>query len=181
MLLVSTVGFPNLPVALTEYFRVGALWARGLANTPWSNFGTPWTIPYYATPYVVVALTVLALYSRTQPGNQRRVAVFLSDLPSRRGARRSAYLLRFSGLLLPSRHARATLARPRARPDPVQRAREIRCHPDDRPTSDARELVLTRHTVPETELRLLLDKLRPERPAPPPPQITERVRPQSLL
>jgi hypothetical protein len=42
--------------------------------------------------------------------------------------------------------------------------------------------VLTRHTEPEPELRLLLDKLKLELPAQPPPKITaEPVRPQSLL
>jgi transposase len=49
------------------------------------------------------------------------------------------------------------------------------------PTSDGRELVLTRHTEPELESQLLLAKLRLELPAQPPPKITEPVRPQSLL
>jgi hypothetical protein len=40
------------------------------------------------------------------------------------------------------------------------------------PTSDGRELVLTRYTEPQTELKLLLDKLRLELPAQPPPKIT---------
>jgi hypothetical protein len=40
------------------------------------------------------------------------------------------------------------------------------------PTTDGRELLLTRHTPPEPELRLLLDKLRLELPAQPPPKIT---------
>lgn len=40
------------------------------------------------------------------------------------------------------------------------------------PTTDGRELVLTRYTDPEPELRLLLDKLRLELPAQPPPKIT---------
>jgi hypothetical protein len=38
------------------------------------------------------------------------------------------------------------------------------------PTTDGRELVLTRHTEPEPELRLLLTKLRLELPAQPPPK-----------
>jgi transposase len=49
------------------------------------------------------------------------------------------------------------------------------------PTTDGRELVLTRHTEPPPELRLLLDKLRLELPAQPPPKITEPVRPQTLM
>jgi len=40
------------------------------------------------------------------------------------------------------------------------------------PTTDGRELVLTRHTEPQPELRLLLDKLRLELPAQPAPKIT---------
>src|SRR3954449_3269099 len=40
------------------------------------------------------------------------------------------------------------------------------------PTTDGRELVLTRYTEPEPELTLLLDKLKLELPAQPPPKIT---------
>ena len=50
------------------------------------------------------------------------------------------------------------------------------------PTTDGRELVLTRHTEPEPELRLLLDKLKLQLPAQPPPKITaEQPRPQATL
>jgi hypothetical protein len=48
------------------------------------------------------------------------------------------------------------------------------------PTTDGRELVLTRYTEPEPELKLLLGKLRLELPAQPPPRITaETARSQS--
>jgi len=40
------------------------------------------------------------------------------------------------------------------------------------PTTDGRQLVLTRYTEPEPELRLLLERLRLELPAQPPPKIT---------
>ena len=40
------------------------------------------------------------------------------------------------------------------------------------PTTDGRELVLTRHTEPESDQRLLLNQLRLELPAQPPPKIT---------
>ncbi len=40
------------------------------------------------------------------------------------------------------------------------------------PTTDGRELVFTRYTEPEAELRLLLQKLKLELPAQPPPKIT---------
>jgi len=40
------------------------------------------------------------------------------------------------------------------------------------PTTDARTITLTRHTEPEPELKLLLERLRVELPAQPPPKIT---------
>jgi hypothetical protein len=43
------------------------------------------------------------------------------------------------------------------------------------PTTDGRELVLTRHTEPEPELNLLLNSLKLELPAQPPPKITARA------
>jgi hypothetical protein len=50
------------------------------------------------------------------------------------------------------------------------------------PTGDGRELVLTRYTEPQAELKLLLDKLRLELPAQPPPKITaEPPPPQATL
>ena len=40
------------------------------------------------------------------------------------------------------------------------------------PTTDGRELVLTRYTEPERELKLLLERLNLQLPAQPPPKIT---------
>ena len=40
------------------------------------------------------------------------------------------------------------------------------------PTADKRELLLTRYTQPEPELRLLLDRLKLTLPPQPPPKIT---------
>jgi hypothetical protein len=40
------------------------------------------------------------------------------------------------------------------------------------PTTDGREVVLTRYTQPEPELHLLLDALKLQLPAQPPPKIT---------
>ena len=40
------------------------------------------------------------------------------------------------------------------------------------PTTDGREIVLTRYTQPEPELQLLIDRLRLILPAQPPPKIT---------
>jgi hypothetical protein len=50
------------------------------------------------------------------------------------------------------------------------------------PTTDGRELVLTRQTEPQPELRLLLDKLRLELLDQPAPKITaEAPRPQASV
>ena len=43
------------------------------------------------------------------------------------------------------------------------------------PTTDGRELMLTRYTEPEAGLSLLLKKLKLELPAQPPPKITASV------
>ena len=43
------------------------------------------------------------------------------------------------------------------------------------PTTDGRELMLTRYTEPEPELALLLGKLRLELPAQPAPKITNET------
>ena len=40
------------------------------------------------------------------------------------------------------------------------------------PTTDGRELILSRYTQPETEHRILLDQLRLNLPSQPPPKIT---------
>ena len=40
------------------------------------------------------------------------------------------------------------------------------------PTTDGRELLLTRYTEPEPELNLLLNKLKLDLPTQPPPKIT---------
>jgi hypothetical protein len=40
------------------------------------------------------------------------------------------------------------------------------------PTTDGRELLLTRHTQPEPELELLLERLHLTLPAQPPPKIS---------
>ena len=42
------------------------------------------------------------------------------------------------------------------------------------PTSDGREVLLTRYTQPEPELQLLLSKLKLELPAQPPPKISSQ-------
>jgi hypothetical protein len=49
------------------------------------------------------------------------------------------------------------------------------------PTTDGRELLLSRYTEPEPELTLLLQKLKLELPAQPPPKITAAPAPLSPL
>jgi hypothetical protein len=49
------------------------------------------------------------------------------------------------------------------------------------PTTDRRELLLTRYTEPERELRLLIQQLRLELPPQPPPRITTSNAPKHLL
>ena len=49
------------------------------------------------------------------------------------------------------------------------------------PTTDGRELLLSRYTEPEPELRLLLEKLKLELPAQPPPKITATPVPPTPL
>ena len=49
------------------------------------------------------------------------------------------------------------------------------------PTTDGRELVLTRYTEPEPELNLLLNKLKLDLPAQPPPKITAAPVPPTPL
>ncbi len=50
------------------------------------------------------------------------------------------------------------------------------------PTTDGRELQLTRYTEPESELKLLLDKLKLKLPDQPPPKITpDQASPSSPL
>ncbi len=48
------------------------------------------------------------------------------------------------------------------------------------PTTDGRELQLTRYTQPETELMLLLERLRLDLPDQPPPKITVAQAAQAL-
>jgi hypothetical protein len=49
------------------------------------------------------------------------------------------------------------------------------------PTTDGREIVLTRFTEPEPDLRLLLDRLKLQRPAQPPPKIAAAALPAQPL
>jgi hypothetical protein len=47
------------------------------------------------------------------------------------------------------------------------------------PTTDGREIVLTRYTEPEPELRLLIDRMKLALPAQPPPKIAAAALPRN--
>ena len=49
------------------------------------------------------------------------------------------------------------------------------------PTTDGRELLMTRYTQPEPELRLLIRQLNLDLPSQPPPRITTRPVPNHLV
>ena len=49
------------------------------------------------------------------------------------------------------------------------------------PTTDGRELVLTRYTQPEPELQLLINQLKLQLPPQPPPRITAADQPRQPL
>jgi hypothetical protein len=49
------------------------------------------------------------------------------------------------------------------------------------PTTDGRELLLTRYTQPEPELRLLIQQLKLSLPPQPPPRITNNSVPRHLV
>jgi hypothetical protein len=65
---------------------------------------------------------------------------------------------------LPARHAEPTIALPGAGIDPEKFA-AVQMLDVHIPTTDGRQLILTRYTQPEPELMLLLDKLAFEFPA----------------
>jgi hypothetical protein len=68
LLFAYTVGFANLQHGLALYFRGVYLLSSGISNTYWSEALRPFGIGYYLTPYVVIAITALALYSRGRNG-----------------------------------------------------------------------------------------------------------------
>jgi hypothetical protein len=94
------------------------------------------------------------------------------DFPSTPGSHRGAHLRRLPGLhvtLGRRLHALAPGLTPRSVLEKFAAIQMIDVHI---PTSDGGELMLTRYTEPQAELKLLLEKLRLELPAQPPPKIT---------
>ena len=94
-----------------------------------------------------------------------------TDLPSERTTLRGAHLHRLP-CQLPACDTRSSLEALGHRAHHAQRAGEILCRADDRRATDARELMLTRYTQPEAELKLLLERLKIALPPQPPPKIT---------
>jgi len=115
-----------------------------------------------------------------KPQRRPRHSAGLSPAPD---AHRDAHLYRLSRLL-PPRHARPAAACAGSRPDAAQRRRKfaavqmIDLHV---PTTDGRELLLTRYPTPEPELALLLHKLKFVLPDQPKPQITALPSPPDTL
>jgi hypothetical protein len=70
LLLIWTVRLENLGSGLALYFRAGVLVSSGLSNTAWSTPLSPWKIPYYLTPYIVIGLTIVTLYGRNPLGDK---------------------------------------------------------------------------------------------------------------
>ena len=97
-----------------------------------------------------------------------------ADLPSTRAAHRGAHLHRLP-CLLPARDARSSTQAPgpglttRSVLEKFCAVQMIDVHI---PTTDGRELTLTRYTQPEPELKLLLERLKFALPPQPPPKIT---------
>jgi hypothetical protein len=82
ILLSAMAGPVNVAEALYYAFRVGALWARGLGNTPWTPWPrpqSPWTVAFYLTPFVVIILNALGLWARIQreQADERMLGKFL--------------------------------------------------------------------------------------------------------
>ena len=90
-------------------------------------------------------------------------------------AHRSAYLHRLSRLL-PARDASDSnlnaFAPGLTRRSVLDKFAAVQMIDVHVPTTDGRELTLTRYTQPEPELKLLLDKLKLTLPAQPPPKIS---------
>ena len=96
------------------------------------------------------------------------------DLPSRRKPNRSPYLHRLPRLCLQVTltrrlHALAPGLTARSALEKFAAVQMIDVH---LPTTDGREIVLTRYTQPEPELQLLINQLKLTLPSQPPPKIT---------
>ena len=95
------------------------------------------------------------------------------DLPSGRAQGRSPHLHRFPGLLSAD-HAAASPPCVGTRTDArsaLEKFAAVQMIDVHLPTTDGRELLLTRYTQPEPELRLLIQQLKLQLPPQPPPRI----------
>jgi hypothetical protein len=85
MLLAAFVGLEHLQEALRLFSRTGSLWLKGLANTPWSPAawrpgGEVFTPAFYATPYVILICSGLAIWAPRSRSAlaERNLAVLLA-------------------------------------------------------------------------------------------------------
>ena len=95
-------------------------------------------------------------------------------LPSGRAQNRSSYFHRVPGLLFADHAAASPARRWRQGPTRAERFRKfaaVQMIDVHLPTTDGRELLLTRYTQPEPELRLLIQQLRLHLTPQPPPRI----------
>jgi hypothetical protein len=78
-LITMVVGPEHLTEAVRLQFYIGSLWARGLANTPWGNPESAWTVAFYATPPIVILVSGGALYAPKQTllSDERKAGIVL--------------------------------------------------------------------------------------------------------
>src|SRR5665213_864525 len=60
-----TVGSQNLGLFFGDYFR-GSLLLQGLQNQAWGEPFRPWGIVFYLTPYILLLIMIVVLYSRME-------------------------------------------------------------------------------------------------------------------
>jgi hypothetical protein len=63
LVVTQTVGSQNLGLFFADYFR-GSMLLEGMQNQAWYEPFRPWGIVFYLTPFVLLLMTIVALYSR---------------------------------------------------------------------------------------------------------------------
>ena len=137
----------------TEKFRTEHLVAR-----PWQIEDLPLAMELWGDPAVTALIDSRGKLTNAQVGEKLRAEIDIAFL---------AYCLHVT--LARRLHVLAPGLTPRSVLEKFAAVQMIDVH---LPTTDGRELLLTRYTEPEPELRLLLTKLKLDLPAQPPPKIT---------
>jgi hypothetical protein len=65
VIVTEIVGLRNVGAFLSDYFR-GSMLLQGVWNQPWGEPFRPWGIVYYLTPYLLLLITLVVLYSRIE-------------------------------------------------------------------------------------------------------------------